>query len=175
MVVFAMVLGLIAYGCDVVINGGVWAGERQLNSFGVPSFHTRYLGESNNKGSDLCYSSSCVTVDRTYEVSDHPRLSQVSMSVTDRLGALGYKAGPLGCAVQGIEDSNPPHWEFSCSIDGKRGTLTITAIMTLAGVNAAQFTLPPLQYSPYGGGPGHDIPTPWGDPTVITLDLDASG
>lgn len=155
---------------------GVRAGQSQLDAYGVPVPRAVYVAETNDRGSDLCYTANCTIVARTYRLPAHPRLSVVEAELIRRMQQLGYLPGASRCAADDDENHIPPRWQFSCSVAGQRGTKHIGALVHLDGVNPDYVPfLGPPPYSRYGGVDSHDVPRPPGDPVTVSLELDASG
>ncbi len=178
----AVVVGLavVVGGCLLALKwyttSGIRAGQGQLNNFGVPVAHASFAGETNDTGTDLCFEPDCTTVTRRFTLGSHVELSTVESAVAGRMRRLGYHVAKRWCSVADFENRSPPRWQFSCSLDGRRGRQDIVAVMTLSGVSLESYPhLGPPPYSAYGGLMSTDVTQPPGDPLVPTLDLDASG
>jgi hypothetical protein len=170
-----VIFGLIGYGCDAAINGGIWTGQHQLAAFGVPVSNTHFTIESDETGSDLCYSAQCSSVARTYSVGGHQLLNQIADLITERLRTRGYHPDGLQCAAAVDESIRPTVWQVSCFLDGTTGPQDLHAVMDLAGVDLSQYNLPAATYSPYGGLVSKDVAIPIGDPEVTAIELTATG
>jgi hypothetical protein len=167
---------LIGYGFDAYINGGKWAGEHQLDSFGVPLTHVRYDGETNSTTKLLCHSAGCTEVIRTYALLKFQHLSAVEAAVTRRMRQLGYKVVSTWFTANDYENNIPAMWQFACSVDGRLGAKDLLAVIHMSGVDPGYVPrLGPPPYSPTGSVESTDVPRPPGDPVVTELELNASG
>lgn len=172
----ALAVGVVIGAVWWFTTGGVRAGEGQLDAFGVPLHGAVYAGETNDTGSDLCYSAGCTTVTRTYRLPAQPRLSAVQRDLSRRMHALGYIVDRVWYSVVDYEYQPSAQWQFSCSQDGESASKHVEAVIHLVGVDPSYDPrLGPPPHSPYGGLESTDVPRPPGDPAVGSVELRASG